>query len=141
MSLFNKSQLTELDPDDAFEDSDIMTWQGRQLFWSFRHWYLFLPMIKAGGEMCESEQITLALWIATHDEQQIKELRSKYRKNADAVFSDFEEAPEQLGVEPGSIALGEAGEIVTHLIESVTASQETLADDDNDDDDNTSPGK
>lgn len=136
MSLFNKTDLTELDPDDAFEDSEMMTWQGKPLFWSFRHWYLFLPMIKGGGEMCESEQITLALWIATHDEQGIKELRSQFRKDADAVFGDFEEAPEKLGVEPGSSSLAEAGEIVTYLIESVTASQEQLADDgDNDADD------
>jgi|TARA_R100001082_G_scaffold35274_1_gene18327 hypothetical protein len=141
MSLFNKPQISELDPDDAFEDSDMMTWQGKPLFWSFRHWYLFLPMIKSGGEMCESEQITLALWIATHDEQQIKELRSKYRRNMDEVFADFEEAPEKLGVEPGSTALAEAGEIVTHLIESVTASQEQLEESDDDEEDTGSPGK
>jgi len=141
MSLFTKPEITELDPDDAFEDSDSMEWKGKPLFWSFRHWYLFLPMIKSSGEMCESEQITLALWIATHDEQQIKELRSKYRRNQDEVFGDFEEAPEKLGVEPGSTALAEAGEIVTHLIESVTASQESLADDDDDEEDSGSPGK
>jgi hypothetical protein len=57
------------------------------------------------------------------------------------VFGDFEEAPEKLGVEPGSTALAEAGEIVTHLIESVTASQETLADDDDDEEESGSPGK
>ena len=52
------------------------------------------------------------------------------------MFGDFEEAPEKLGVEPGSSSLAEAGEIVTYLIESVTASQEQLADDgDNDADD------
>jgi hypothetical protein len=141
MSLFTKPELTELDPDDAFEDSDMMSWKDKQLYWSFRHWYLFLPMLKSSGDMCESEQITLALWIATHDEQQIKKLRSKYRRNPDEVFGDFEEAPEKLGVEPGSTALAEAGEIVTHLIESVTASQETLADDDTSKNDSYAPGK
>ena len=141
MSLFtNKTELPQLDPDDAFEDSDSLEWQGQPLYWSFRHWYFFLPMIKQSGEMCESEQITLALWVALHDEKGIKKLRTRWRNDRDSVFADFEEAPEKLGVEPGSSALAEAGEIVTHLIEAVTSSQETLAETDDDEED-TGPGK
>ena len=140
--LTKKTELPQLSPDDAFEDSDSLEWQGQPLYWSFRHWYFFLPMIKQSGEMCESEQITLALWVALHDEEGIKNLRTRWRQDRDSVFAEFEEAPEKLGVEPGTLALAEAGEIVTHLIETVTASQEMLADtDDVEDEEDTGPGK
>jgi hypothetical protein len=142
MSIFtNKTEVPQLNSDDAFEDSDSLEWQGKPLYWSFRHWYFFLPMIKQSGEMCESEQITLALWVALHDEKGIKKLRTRWRNDRDSVFADFEEAPEKLGVEPGSSALAEAGEVVTHLIESVTASQETLAETDDDEEEDNGPGK
>jgi hypothetical protein len=87
--------------DEAFEDSSQYEFKGIPLYFSFRHYYALLA-IMAEAQMSAEEQCLLIFWIATHNPDQIKELRQRWRKDQDEVFDDFENVPELYDLAPGS---------------------------------------
>jgi hypothetical protein len=111
--------------DEAFEDSSQYEFKGMPLYFSFRHYYALLA-IMAEAQMSAEEQCLLIFWIATHNPDQIKELRQRWRKDQDEVFDDFENVPELYDLAPGSNDLLEIAEIANKIWNDIENSKDTV---------------
>jgi hypothetical protein len=111
--------------DEAFEDSSQYEFKGIPLYFSFRHYYALLA-IMAEAQMSAEEQCLLIFWIATHNPDQIKELRQRWRKDQDEVFDDFENVPELYDLAPGSNDLLEIAEIANKIWNDIENSKDTV---------------
>jgi hypothetical protein len=94
-------------------------------YFSFRHYYALLA-IMAEAQMSAEEQCLLIFWIATHNPDQIKELRQRWRKDQDEVFDDFENVPELYDLAPGSNDLLEIAEIANKIWNDIENSKDTV---------------
>ncbi len=135
----NSAALAEIDPEDAFEESGSYQFQGRPLYFSRRH-YFALMSIATGVTMSKEEQVLLAFFVATHDPDEIKELRSTFRRNPDAVWDRFEDVPDDYNLHPNSAALIEIAETVEMMLRDIEASTDQAEDTESEEED-SQPGK
>ena len=135
----NSAALAEIDPEDAFEESGSYQFQGRPLYFSRRH-YFALMSIATGVTMSKEEQVLLAFFVATHDPDDIKELRSTFRRNPDAVWDRFEDVPDDYNLHPNSAALIEIAETVEMMLRDIEASTDQAEDTESEEED-SQPGK
>jgi|TARA_Y100001973_G_scaffold81846_1_gene120760 hypothetical protein len=135
----NSAALAEIDPEDAFEESGSYQFQGRPLYFSRRH-YFALMSIATGVTMSKEEQVLLAFFVATHDPDDIKELRSTFRRNPDAVWDRFEDVPDDYNLHPNSASLIEIAETVEMMLRDIEASTDQAEDTESEEED-SQPGK
>lgn len=131
----NYQELAE----DALEDSSTYEYKGQPLYFSYRHYYAMLAILKE-AEMSSEEQILLIFWISTHNPNEISQLRKKWRKNKELVFDEFEQVPETFNLTPGSVEMIEIAEISSKLWQDIENSADTIAEN-KDNDKNTLPKK
>ena len=135
----NSAALAEIDPDDAFEESGSYQFQGRPLYFSRRH-YFALTAMAADVTMSKEEQVLLAFFVATHDPDDIKQLRSSFRRHPEAVWERFEDVPDDFGIHPNSAALLEIAETVETMLKDIEASSDQVEEEEAEEEDNQ-PGK
>jgi len=90
--------------------------------------------------MAKEEQVLLAFFISTHDPEDIKQLRSTFRRTPEAVWDRFEDVPDDFGIHPNSSDLVEIAETVEAMMSDIEASSDHAEDGEADEED-TQPGK
>lgn len=135
----NSAALAEIDPDEAFEESGSYEFRGKPLYFSRRHYFALMSMA-TGVTMAKEEQVLLAFFIATQDPDAIKQLRSDFRRNPDAVWERFEDVPDDFEIHPNSDALVEIAETVETMLKDIEASSD-FAEDSEADEEDSQPGK
>tara|TARA_R100000808_G_scaffold260_2_gene1556 strand:+ start:3774 stop:4181 length:408 start_codon:yes stop_codon:yes gene_type:complete len=118
------TDYTEL-AEDAFEDSAQYEFDGIPLYFSYRHYYALLAIMKE-AEMSAEEQVLLIFWVATHSGDKVKELRKKWRNDKDLVFEEFENAPEKFNLSPGSPKMIDIASIAHKMWEDVEKSKDEV---------------
>ena len=88
----NQAAIAVINPDDAFEDSASYEWKGRPLYFGLRHYYAVMS-IGSMANISDIERIFLVLWIASHDEIEIKKIRKLWRTDQDKIYDAIEEVP------------------------------------------------
>ena len=119
------SDYSEL-AEEAFEDSPEYEFKGIPLYFSYRHYYAMLAMMK-DSEMSYEEQVLLVFWIATHTPENIKNLRKKWRKNKELVFEEFEQMPEIYNLTPGSQDTLDIAEIASKIWSDIENSADVVS--------------
>tara|TARA_Y100000356_G_scaffold130155_1_gene132082 strand:+ start:1138 stop:1557 length:420 start_codon:yes stop_codon:yes gene_type:complete len=131
----------EPDAEIAFERSGNYEWRGQPLHFSRRHYYAALAIANESSISAE-EQVLLAFWIATHDEEEIKSLRSRWRIDKESVFDEFEDVPDRFDLAPGSEEMVQVAGIVESMWQDVAASKDVaLPPEENEKGEYTGPGK
>ena len=94
MNSFNTNQaaISVIDPDDAFEESASYEWKGQPLYFGLRHYYAVMS-IGSMANISDIERIFLVLWIASHNEIEIKKIRKLWRTDQDKIYDAIEEVP------------------------------------------------
>jgi hypothetical protein len=118
------TDYTEL-AEEAFEDSSQYEFDGIPLYFSYRHYYALLAIMKE-AEMSAEEQVLLIFWVATHSSEGIKELRRKWRNDNDLVFEEFEDAPEKFNLIPGSSKMLDLASMVHKMWDDVEKSKDEV---------------
>lgn len=111
--------------DEAFEDGPEYEFNGIPLYFSFRHYYALLAIMQE-AQLSAEEQCLLIFWVATHDPDQIKELRKKWRRDKDEIFDEFEETPERYDLKPGSQNIIKIAEIAAKIWDDIENSKDDL---------------
>jgi len=135
----NSAALAEIDPEDAFEESGSYQFQGRPLYFSRRH-YFALTSMATGVTMSKEEQVLLAFFVATHDPDAIKSLRSTFRRNPDAVWDRFEDVPDNFNLHPNSPAIIELAQLIEEMMTAIEESSDYAEDSEKEEED-SQPGK
>ena len=111
--------------EEAFEDSGQYEFKGRPLWFGYRHYYA-MTAINMESRMSAEEQVLLVFWIATHNQEEIKQLRTDWRKDPDEVFERFEGVPENFGLAPGSQDMLDLALVVEKIWKDIEASRDEI---------------
>ena len=131
----------DLEPDSeiAFERSDNYQWRGTKLNFSRRHYYAALAIANA-ARMSPEEQVLLAFWVSTHTEDEIRDLRGRWRSDPESVHNDIEDVPDRFDITPNSEEMIEVAAVVEDMWQDVSASKDT-PDLEDEEGEATGPGK
>ena len=135
----NQAALAELDPDEAFEDSGAYELNGTPLYFGLRHYYAVMT-IGSMASISDIERVFLVLWVATHDETEVKGIRKTWRNNPDAIYSAIEEVPFKYNVH-GDKAVKQISELVNKMWDDIEASRDQIDEDEEKNSSGGSPGK
>ena len=111
--------------EDAFEDSAQYEFKGRELWFSYRHYYA-LTSISSNAKMSAEEQVLLVFWSATHSPDEIKQLRADWRSDEADVFQRFEDVPENFNLAPGSQNMLDLALVVEKIWKDIDQSRDNV---------------
>ena len=135
-----KDELDEL-TEDAFLDSGDYVFNGRPHFFSFNHRYALLAMIKEAGKISLEEQSLIMFWISSFPPDELKQIRSEWRRDPEIVFNRFEDRAEEFIFPAGSKELLEVGEFCGKIWDDIEASTNLADLDETDKESHGAPGK
>ena len=137
-----KDELDEL-TEDAFLDSGDYVFNGRPHFFSFNHRYALLAMIKEAGKISLEEQSLIMFWLSSFPPDELKQIRSEWRRDPEIVFNRFEDRDESFVFAPESKEIIEMSEFCGKMWDHIDGSTNIVDNEDEGDkvEDSGSPGK
>jgi hypothetical protein len=137
-----KDELDEL-TEDAFLDSGDYVHNGRPHFFSFNHRYALLAMIKEAGKISLEEQSLIMFWLSSFGPDELKQIRSEWRRDPEIVFSRFEDRDDAFVFAPDSEEIIAMSEFCGKMWDHIDGSTNIVDNEDEGDkvEDSGSPGK
>ena len=137
-----QDELDEL-TEDAFLDSGDYVFNGRPHFFSFNHRYALLAMIKEAGKISLEEQSLIMFWLSSFAPDELKQIRSEWRRDPEIVFNRFEDRDESFVFAPESKEIIEMSEFCGKMWDHIDGSTNIVDNEDEGDkvEDSGSPGK
>ena len=137
-----KDELDEL-TEDAFMDSGDYVFNGRPHFFSFNHRYALLAMIKEAGKISLEEQTLIMFWISSFSPDDLKQLRSEWRRDSEIVFERFENRDEEFVFAPDSKEVAAMADFCASIWDHIEGSTNIVDEDEKETEEakETSPGK
>ena len=137
-----QDELDEL-TEDAFLDSGDYVFNGRPHFFSFNHRYALLAMIKEAGKISLEEQSLIMFWLSSFPPDELKQIRSEWRRDPEIVFNRFEDMDESFVFAPESKEIIEMSEFCGKMWDHIDGSTNIVDNEDEGDkvEDSGSPGK
>ena len=137
-----QDELDEL-TEDAFLDSGDYVFNGRPHFFSFNHRYALLAMIKEAGKISLEEQSLIMFWLSSFPPDELKQIRSEWRRDPEIVFNRFEDRDESFVFAPESKEIIEMSEFCGKMWDHIDGSTNIVDNEDEGDkvEDSGSPGK